>query len=309
VSPEAAEVAGTVRLRRGDGPPRIYGHRGARGVLPENTMAGFDYLRGLGVAGVEIDVQNAAGRVPVVIHDPHVPMALVRGPDGAWLNAPGPKVLDLNLEALQRYDIGRLNPAAEYAARYPDQRPVDGARIPTLDAFLTWAADGPPEVLNIEIKSHAERADLGDPPAVLAEDVLAAVHRHGLAGRVLISSFDWRVLSAVRAADPQIARGYLSAEQPITEGPKLDPDKWMDGLRVEDHGGSMPRLIAAQGAAAWCAWHRDLNAARVAEAQALGLAVNAWTVNTPEDIATMVALGVDGLITDLPALAQEIVAG
>lgn len=301
-----AEVAAQVRLRRGDGQPRIYGHRGARGVLPENTMEGFDYLRGLGVEGVEIDVQNASGRVPVVIHDPHVPMALARGPDGDWLDAPGPKVIDLSVEELQGYDIGRLNPALPYGARYPDQRPVDGARVPTLDVFLAWAAEGPPEVLNIEIKSYADRDDLGDPPTVLVEDVLSAVFRHGLAGRVLISSFDWRVLSAVRAADPSIARGYLSAETPSSEGNVFDGSPWMDGLRLADHGGSLPQLIAAQGGLVWCAWHRDLTAARVAEAQALGVAVNAWTVNRPEDIAAVIAQGVDGIITDLPALVQQI---
>ncbi|MCC5985193.1 MAG: hypothetical protein JJU42_12585 [Rhodobacteraceae bacterium] len=295
-------------LRRTGALPRIYGHRGARGVLPENTMAGFDYLRGLGADGVEIDVQNAAGRVPVVIHDPRVPMALARTPDGVWLTEPGPKVIDLGVAALQAYDIGRLNPATPYGTHHPDQRPADGARVPTLDAFLSWAAEGAPEVLNIEIKSYAHRDDLGDPPAVLVEDVLSAVHRHGLAGRVLISSFDWRVLTAVRAADPMIARGYLSAETSPSEGNVFDGSPWMDGLRLEDHGGSLPRLIAAQGGLVWCAWHRDLTAARVAEAQALGVAVNAWTVNTPEDIAAVIAQGVDGIITDLPALAQEIAA-
>ncbi len=297
----------TLSLRRTGPFPRVYGHRGARGVLPENTLEGFAYLREIAADAVEFDVRNAAGRVPVVIHDPHIPMSLARGPDGRWLAAPGAKVVDLTLAQLQAFDIGRMNPALPYGARFAGQLPADGARVPTLDVVLAWAArDGNDMLLNIEIKSDATRPDLGDTPQVLAADVLEAIARHEVGERVLISSFDWRVLSAVRTVDPGIARGYLTLEPPDPEANILDGAPWMDGLRQDEHGGSLPRLIAAQGAVAWCPYRRDVTPERVAEAQALGLAVNVWTVNTPKDITRMIAMGVDGIITDYPERVQAL---
>lgn len=295
-----------LQLRRPAGQPVIYGHRGARGVLPENTMEGFDHLREIGADGVEMDVQNAAGRVPVVIHDPLMPMQLARDADGRFLPAPGPRVVDLTVAALQAYDVGRLNPASPYAARYPDQRPLDGARIPTLAQFLDWAGADPALVINIEIKSDIGPDHLSDPPEVLAADVLALIERHGMAEQTLVSSFDWRVLDWLRHNAPTLARGHLTYEQPDAFTPGGPRPPWMDPALLAGAGGSLPRLIAGLEARAWCVYFRDLTPARLSEAQDLGLAVNVWTVNEPEDIARMIDMGVDGVITDYPERALSL---
>lgn len=289
--------------RRPKGAPLVYGHRGARGLLPENTLESLHYLRSLGAQGVEIDVQNAAGRVPVVVHDPHVPMQFARDPAGHWLKMPGPLIHDLTLAELRAYDIGRLKPGHAYGARYPDQRPLDGARIPTLDDVLTWLRDVDEMILNIEIKSYASRDDLGDPPEILAMDVLTAVEAQGLAARVVVSSFDWRVLSALRAAAPHLARAYLSIEHSDEHQTIYPGSPWMGGLELSDFGGSLPELIAAQGACCWCPYYHDLTQARLQAAHQSGLAVNVWTVNSPDDLRRMIDLGVDGIITDRPDLA------
>ncbi len=287
-------------LRR-RGAPLVYGHRGARGVLPENTIESFRYLRETGAQGLEIDVQNAANRVPVVVHDPLIPMQLARDPKGNWLPEPGPKVHDLSVAQLQAYDVGRLNPTHPYSTRYPQQRPLDGARIPSLDAVLDWAQNEAGLILNIEVKSYATRADLGDPPETLVEDLLSALFRYKLAEQVLISSFDWRILTTLRTQAPEVARGYLSYEQPDDNLVTQEASPWMAGLSLAEFDGSLPRLIAAQGAQCWCAYFRDLTEARLSEAHKLGLAVNVWTVNEPADVAQMIAMGVDGIITDYPA--------
>ncbi len=294
-------------LFRRTGPrPLIYGHRGARAVLPENTMAGFDYLREIGADGVELDIQNARGGVPVIVHDPHIPMQIARDESGAWLRDPGPLVSSLDLAALQRYDVGRLNPDHAYAARYPAQQPVDGARIPTLAAFLDWAATQPALQVNIEIKSHAARSDLGDPPDALVAALLDALASHDIADRCLISSFDWRVLRILRDAAPALARGYLAYEPQGEDCTIYEGSPWMDGRSLAAFGGSMPHLLAAEGAGCWCAWQDDLTAERVALARDLGLAVIVWTVNHPDRMAEMIAMGVDGIITDDPARALEV---
>ncbi|MCH8466567.1 MAG: hypothetical protein LAT78_08375 [Roseinatronobacter sp.] len=290
-------------FRRPKGQPLIYGHRGARAVLPENTMAGFEYLAEIGVSAVEIDVQNTQGGVPVVIHDPLMPMQLARDGAGNWLPAPGPKIRDLTVAEVQAYDLGRLHPDHDYGKRYPNQRPVDGARAPLLADVLDWQAKHDGMILNIEIKSFAHRDDLGDPPAALVASVLAALARHDLAARVVISSFDWRVLSDLQALAPEIARAYLSYQQPGEEITITDGSPWMDGLSLAQAGGSLPRLIAAQGARAWCPYFRDLIPEALAQAHACDLAVNVWTVNAADDMRAMLEMGVDGIITDDPALA------
>ncbi|TVP73984.1 MAG: glycerophosphodiester phosphodiesterase [Rhodobacteraceae bacterium] len=292
-------------FRRPAGAPVIYGHRGARGVLPENTLASFRYLRATGAQGLEIDVHNAAGHVPVVVHDPLVPMQLARGPDGQWLRAAGPKIRDLNLAQLQRYDVGRLNPDHAYGRSYPDQQPRDGERIPSLDQVLDWAAGDAGLILNIEIKSDPTRDDLGDPPATLVEALVQTLAGHRLSGQILVSSFDWRVLAELQRQSPDLARGYLSYEQSGDDLTIFPGSAWMAGLSLAAHADTLPDLIAAQGGRCWCAYHRDLTKARVRRAQDLGLAVNAWTVNDPDDIARMYAIGVDGIITDYPERVRQ----
>jgi len=286
---------------RPHGAPIIYGHRGARGVLPENTLTSFRYLRETGAQGLEIDVQNAAGQGPVVVHDPFVPMQLARGPDGAWLRATGPKIRDLSLAQLQAYDVGRLNPNHAYSKSYPDQQARDGERIPSLDQVLDWAAGEVGLILNIEIKSYASRDDLGDPPAMLVEALLQALAHSRPSAEILVSSFDWRVLDEVQRQAPDLARGYLTYEQPGDHLTVFEGSPWMAGLSLAQHADSLPGMIAAQGGRCWCAYHRDLTEARIRQAQDLGLAVNAWTVNDPDDIARMAAWGIDGIITDYPA--------
>lgn len=295
-------------FRSSNGQPLIYGHRGARGVLPENTMASFDYLRDIGLRGVEIDIQLTFDSVPVVIHDPRVPMQLARDAQGHWLPEPGPKIIDLTAEELLRYDVGRLHPDHPYGARYRDQRAKDGARVPRLAAFLDWAERVPDMILNIEAKSFADNEGLGAAPHALASAVVDAVAGRGLAKRCLVSSFDWRVLRVLREIAPDIARGHLTEEQPGPDCTIFDGSAWMDGLRLADHGNSLPRLIAEQGAHCWCAYYRDVTHERIEEAHDLGLAVNVWTVNDPADIQAAIRMGVDGVITDYPERALTCLA-
>ena len=80
--------------------PALIGHRGARGLFPENTLEGFAAAAALGLDGIELDVALTADGVPVVCHDPVLNPALARGPDGAWIAAPGPLIHALPEAAL-----------------------------------------------------------------------------------------------------------------------------------------------------------------------------------------------------------------
>lgn len=301
--PASAPAPNPFRRKSGD-KPLIYGHRGARGVLPENTMAGFDWLRANNVPGVEMDVQISADGVPVVIHDPLVPAQIARDAHGVWLAEPGPRIHGLSAQAIRDYDLGRLNPAHPYAARYPDQQPADGQRAPLLAEFMDWARQDPAMVLNIEVKSFPDQPDLCPPPDAAVAAILDVIARHGGANPLVVSSFDWRILTALRHQAPDIARGYLSFGQPGADCTIYSGSPWMAGLSLDDAGGSLPQLIAAQGGTCWCPHYTDLSADALASAHAAGLAVNVWTVNDPDALAAMAQMGVDGIITDYPQRAM-----
>ena len=98
--------------------------------------------------------------VLVISHDPFLNPALVRSADGHWLSAKGPPIHALTLAELKRYDIGRIDPASAYARQFPEQRPEDGERFPTLaEVFALVKAQSRPARLNIETKITPESRD------------------------------------------------------------------------------------------------------------------------------------------------------
>jgi len=296
------------RLRRSAGSnARIYGHRGARGVLPENTLESFIYLAGLyqtEPAAVEFDIQMTADGELVLIHDPYVPAAHTRDSEGNWLEDRGPKVIETPLETLQSFDIGRARLGTDYQLRYPEQQAVDGARIPTLSEVFDWIKDHPQMLANVEIKSYADRADLSASPERLAQATSNLIEEYGLSEQTLVSSFDWRVLAALKQQSPDLHRGYLTYfERP---NPPMQPNiflhsPWMAGLSAVEK--RTWELIADEGGIVWCPHYSDLTQENLAQAHDLGLAVNVWTVNADEEILRLNQIGVDGIITDYPERA------
>ena len=181
----------------------VSGHRGARGLWPENTLAGFAGAFALGVDSVELDVALTADGVPVVVHDPVLNGDIARGADGRWVG--GALVREMARAALHRFDVGRLRPGSAYAAVFGGQRALDGARIPALADVLALAR--PTGVLvDIEIKTMPDRPELTVAPARLLDAVLDVVAVMGMAGQVALRSFDWRALNHACRVAPGIAR-------------------------------------------------------------------------------------------------------
>ena len=110
----------------------LQGHRGARGLAPENTLPAFAAALSLGVTTLELDTAITRDGVIVVSHDPFLNPDITRGADGEFLKERGPPLHTLSLAELQRYDVGRINPESRYAQQQPGQKPVDGSRIPRL---------------------------------------------------------------------------------------------------------------------------------------------------------------------------------
>jgi glycerophosphoryl diester phosphodiesterase len=276
----------------------LQGHRGARGLFPENTLAGFCGALAIGVDTLELDVTLTADDVVVVSHDPLLNPDHTRTAQGAWLEQPGPSIGSTLWRDLEAYDVGRIRPGSDYAARFPDQVPHDGARIPMLaDVFLL---DGS-IALNIELKS-SPAVDSPD-GAALAEAVVAVADANGAASRIIVQSFDWRGPRRLRRSRPDIRLAWLTRSEIFPEA-----RSWWDGPHPSDYGGSVPRVVAAEGGPIWTPLYSDLTEDSVAEAHALGLEVIPWTVNQPSDMRRMLLWDVDGLITDRPDLARPVLS-
>ncbi|GAB4483774.1 MAG: glycerophosphodiester phosphodiesterase [Burkholderiaceae bacterium] len=289
----------------------LQGHRGARGLAPENTLAAFRTALAIGVTTLETDLAMTRDGVLVLAHDPRLNPALVRDANGRWLAAEGPAIRDLTLDELRRYDVGRLNPDHRYARQWPHQQPADGERIPTLDQLIDLVeASGAPVRLNLETKLVPDDATT-PAPAPFARAVVDALRRSGMVERATIQSFDWRTLLEVKRIAPDIATVCLTIEAENFDTVRPDASgasPWHAGLRRADHGDSLPRLVKAAGCGTWSMFWRNLTPALVAEAHALGLKVLPWTVNDPAAMARLIDLGVDGIITDYPDRLRTVMA-
>ena len=278
----------------------LQGHRGARGLAPENTLPAFERALGIGVTTLELDVGVTGDGVVVIHHDPALNPAITRDAGGQWLaGSKGPLIRSLTLAQLQAYDVGRINPEAPYAKTFNTQQARDGTRVPTLASlFERVKALGAKDVrFNIETKiSPGEPDDTVDPEA-MTRALLKAIQDAGMAQRVAIQSFDWRTLQLVQKIAPHIPTVYLTVQ--TSNNDNLRDGTWTAGLRIADHG-SVPRLVKAAGGAVWSPNGGALTEALLKEAQALGLQVIPWTINNPADMERLIAWGVDGIITDYP---------
>ena len=272
---------------------------------PENTLAGFTRALAVGVTTLELDCGVTKDGVVVVSHDRVLSPDHTRDPAGKFLETPGPAIVDLTYEELRAYDVGRIKPGSEYAAAFPEQQPVDGERIPRLaDVFALVERSGNRAVrFNIETKIDPAHPEQTVSALAFARALSQAIRDAGMTSRVTVQSFDWRTLRLLGALAPEIALVALTDQQPdedTIEIGKPGASPWLGELDVDDHGGSVPKLVQSLGAKTWSPHARDLTPALVIEAHSLGLAVVPWTVNDPKDMALAIALGVDGLITDYP---------
>ncbi len=310
----AALGCGSLPPRAPGVPFDVQGHRGARGLLPENTLPAFELALELGVSTLELDTGVTADGVVVVSHDPRLSAKVCLGPGGERLPAGGgPLIRDLTLAELRRYDCGTLNPDR---GRFPEppRRNVPGTPIPTLDEVLDLAAERDPGVrFNIEVKFDPT-ADLTVPLEAFVERVVERVVARGLVERATIQSFDWRALALVKRTRPEIrTAALLSPETLEGEGGAASP--WLDGRSLAGGDGDLLALLADARPVVDVFspyWRQILPGAwgylgtGVEQIQAAGFPVIPWTVNPADRMEKILDLGVDGLITDYPDRLLEL---
>jgi glycerophosphoryl diester phosphodiesterase len=293
----------------------VHGHRGARGLLPENSLPAFAKALELGVDVLELDTGVTKDGVVVISHDPCLNHDFVRDASGAWVlptskdNKYGRCLVDLTYAEIQQFDVGRIQLGTEYAKRFSSQQSIDGTRIPTLAAlFMLVKQKGDARVrFNIETKLSPMARNETVSPQAFVEKLLAVIRENDMASRVTIQSFDWRTLQISQRLAPNIPTVYLTVQQKWMDNigaGNREGSAWTAGINAREYGDSVPRMVKAAGGAAvgntWSPYFGDVTPAKIAEAKALGLKVVVWTVNEPKDIEQMLMWKVDGIISDYP---------
>jgi len=283
----------------------LQGHRGARGLMPENTLPGFARALTIGVSTLELDLGVSRDRVVVVSHNPELDPAITRTKAGQWLNNKDAVISAMNYEELKQFDVGRINPASRYASRFPDQIAVDGTAIPTLaQVFELVKRSGNVSVrFNIETKLNPEKPDLTLSPSEFIQTLLKVIERYNMSPRVSVQSFDWRTLQVIQKLAPEIPTAYLSVAQPwfdTLQRGKPGASAWLSGLDIDDFQQSVPRAVKAAGGRIWSPYYKEVTKEKIDLAHQLGLKVNVWTVNETRAMQQLITMGVDGIITDYP---------
>jgi glycerophosphoryl diester phosphodiesterase len=253
-----------VRLFRGEGPPIRVGHRGAALLAPENTLRSFDAALAAGAEAIEFDVLD--------LHDG--PLVLAHSDD----------LLEVSHGAAA--GTVRDRSLAELRELVPE--------LPTFDDALAFLAGRPDVLVHVDLKLMSR-----------LDEVTDALARHGVEERTVVSSFHVGSLVTVAQLAPRVRIGYTYPEDRlgVARHRLLHP-----AIRAGTHGlrAALPRRVAAMaaraGADALMLHHAVVSAAAVERAHAVGVAVWAWTVDLPDELARMHRAGVDAVITNDPRL-------
>ena len=236
-------------------------------MMPENTLPAFEFAIAAGVDALELDMAVTKDNVLVVSHDPLLHPPVCSGPK------PEVAIHQLTLAELREWDCGKVqNPA------FPRQQAIPGTKMPTLDEVFALAPKGR-FLFNIETKIFADHPELTPSPEEFVRLVLEKVQKHHLESRVILQSFDFRTLVAMKKIAPEIKLAALYEGAP------------KDFTAIAKESGA--KIISPN--------YHLVTPEQVRAAHAAGLEVLPWTPNTPEEWDQLIKAGVDGIITDYPA--------
>lgn len=294
----------------------VHGHRGARGLRPENTLPGFAHALDLGVDAVELDVGLTADGVVVVNHDQVLSAVTCRDTIPAWPDDPafpyvGRPIRELTLAQVRTVEAGVRRADTDDDEFVLTQLPVRGTGVPTLAEVcaLVGGQDDTGPALSVEIKTDPGWPD--DEVESFVAAVTDVLRSYGLIERSRILAFDWRVLPAARRHAPQAGRVALAEHVTLTPAEHVPPapaehvppapdGDWLAGWRERYARAGLAAAAGDAGATVLSPHHALVTAELIRAAWAAGLPVTVWTVNKPAEMERLIDLGVDAIVTDYP---------
>jgi glycerophosphoryl diester phosphodiesterase len=291
------------------GDVHVVGHRGAAGLLPENTLAGFHKAIELGVDTIELDIHLTSDNEAVVYHDSRLNPAITRDADGKWIKERH-LIKELTLSEVQSYDVGKLNRWTGYARKYPDQESVEGQHIPTLQEVVQLIKRTSEKTrLFIELKFSPLKPEQTKSREEISNVVAKIVKSEEIAERVAVISFDWKVLMYFQKIMPQVPTGYVTTAKRGRDTIQKDESgasPWMGGLDIDTFD-SIPEAVKHAGGAYWLPnyYHavgnsENIHSEIIEKTHANGLEVFVWTPDSKSDMEKLLKRGVDGIITNRP---------
>lgn len=280
--------------------PEIQGHRGARALRPENTLPGLAHALTIGVDALEFDVTLTADDGLILAHDLHVDAVTIRGPHI------GTPWRELTLAQIATLDAGWRTPPEPFEATF---QAVPGTGVPTLGHVgrLITESGADHVTLAAELKTHPSWP--AEDIARLTRGTLETLAAHGLTDRTRILAFNWQVLRIARDVAPAVPR--VALVEPATWVPG---SAWLAGADPADFGADETGLAGVTGCAAAAAdrvsaswlspWDYMTSADVISAGHAAGLRVVPWTVNDPGRMAELIALDIDAIVTDQPAILR-----
>jgi len=293
----------------GPGDLNVIGHRGAAGLLPENTMAGFKKAMEIGVDTIELDIHLTSDNRAVVYHDSRLNPAITRDTNGKWIKERH-LIKELTLSEIQSYDVGKLDRWAGYAKRYPDQKAAAGERIPTLrDVIQLVKRTGDKTHLSIELKFSSLKPEETKSPEEISNVVAKIIKDENIAKRVTVISFDWKILMYFQKIMPEVPTGYVTAakkDYDTIQKNKPGASPWMGGIDIDEFD-SIPEAVKSAGGTYWVTnWYhaighgKNITSEIVEKAHATGIKVVVWTPDSKSDMKKLIKTGVDGITTNRP---------
>ncbi len=263
------------------------GHRGSRGLMPENTIPAMLTAIDWGVTTLEMDAVISKDKKVVVSHDPFFNADITTTPDGKFLSKEeGAKLLlyAMNYDSIKKYDVGSKPhssfPRQQKMAVY---KPLLADLIHSTETYSKQKSR-PPLWYNIETKTKPSGDGVQHPaPEEFVDLLIAVIKKEGIVDRTVIQSFDLRTLQVVHQKYSSIKTSLL-----IENTDKRNFDAQLKEL------GFVPTVYSPH--------YSMVTPALVKDCHNKGMKIIPWTVNTKEEIERIKSLGVDGIITDYPDL-------
>lgn len=261
---------------------KIIGHRGFRGLYPENTLVGFTEAIKLGVDAIELDVVMSGDGKIVVSHEPFMSQITCLKPNGEELVESEDQ--QFNLHQMSYEDIKQFDCGLKINSKFPDQKSIAAYKpllsevIETCDSFSS-SINSEVEYI-VEIKSDVELYEEFYPnPTRYVKSIFETLDAYSIYKRVVLKSFDVTVLNEIKHQRPSLKISLLINRDESIEG-KL---KQLDFI---------PEILGV--------YFKLLSEKEVTHYKNEGFLINAWTVNSVKSLQRVIAYGVDGIITDYP---------